>query len=117
MRKRKAVINDDLITPEYLDEIVLMVLNKIENPFDISKKDIVKLLINTRLSSQTIARVIDAIIPDSQTTQSTVRSLIRFIREQDNLTENLLNEIRSELYGKPIENDMQSSETKATSKV
>lgn len=95
--KRKQTIHDSLIDDITLDKIIDMVFNKVQNPADTSQKEVVKVLLNTRLSYSTMARVVNGIFPMARATKGSIAQLVRNIKMQDSNIDELLAELQKEI--------------------
>lgn len=95
--KRKQTIHDSLIDDITLDKIIDMVFSKVQNPADTSQKEVVKILLKTRLSYSTMARVVNGIFPMAKATKGSIAQLIRNIKIQDSSIDELLMELQKDL--------------------
>lgn len=96
--KRKQTIHDSLIDDVTLDKIIDMVFNKVQNPADTSQKEVVKVLLKTRLSYSTMARVVNGIFPAAKATKGSIAQLVRNIKMQDSNVDELLMELQKDLF-------------------
>ena len=96
---KRQTISDEFVTDEMVTTIVNMVYGKVDNVFDVSKKDVIKILMKTKLSNATIARVVNQIFPGAQCTKGSVASMIKHIRTQESIIDNLLSEVERDIYG------------------
>ena len=88
-KRRKVNLKDCAITPEILEHIVIRVYEQVKDINNITQREIIKICLNHKLSSSTIARVIKDIIPNSKATSNSVNGIIlRFKKEKE-----LINEI------------------------
>ena len=94
---RRKTISDALITDDAIVSIVNMVFSKVDNPNNITQKDVVKLLLKTKLSNKTMARVVNLILPNSKATEGSIASLVKYIRNQDIDMDALLSEIEKDI--------------------
>lgn len=94
---RKQVVPDMLITNELVNSIADMVTGKLEDVYNPSQKEIVSILMNTRLTYQTIARVVKVFLPEANPTANSVRSLVNHIKMQDKVMVNFLEELKEEI--------------------
>lgn len=95
--KTKQSVPDALVTNDMITEICNMVFAKVSDVYNPSQKEIVSILMNTRLSHTTIARVVKEILPQANPTKDSVRSLINHIKNQDEIMSNFMEELREEL--------------------
>ena len=90
---RRQTISDNLITPEIQDKIAMKVYEKVENVYDLSQIEIVKIMLDMKLSNETIAKIVNKMIPKAHATKGSVASLIKHIRNGNNLLNELLEEL------------------------
>ena len=95
---RRKTINDNLITQDIIDKLVIYTYEHLEDIYEFSQADIVKILISktTKLSNVTIARVIRAMLPESGATANSVNVIINRLKKRSNEIEELLNELNLE---------------------
>ena len=95
---RRKTINDNLITKDIIDKLVIYTYEHLEDIYEFSQADIVKTLISktTRLSNVTIARVIRAMLPESGATANSVNVIINRLKKRSNEIDELLNELNLE---------------------
>lgn len=95
---RRKTINDNLITQDIIDKLVIYTYEHLEDIYEFSQSDIVKTLISktTRLSNVTIARVIRAMLPESGATANSVNVIINRLKKRSNEIDELLNELNLE---------------------
>ena len=95
---RRKTINDNLITQDIIDKLVIYTYEHLEDIYEFSQADIVKTLISktTRLSNVTIARVIRAMLPESGATANSVNVIINRLKKRSNEIDELLNELNLE---------------------
>ncbi|MCM1324105.1 MAG: hypothetical protein NC218_08080 [Acetobacter sp.] len=98
-REQRKSVPDDLITDEMITEIVNMVFNKLDDVYNPSQKRIVEILMGTKLSYATIARVVKEILPQANPTKNSIRSLINHIKTQDEVMDGFLEELRRDING------------------
>lgn len=96
---KRQTVSDEFVTDEMVTTIVNMVYGKLDNVFDVSKKDVIKILMKTKLSNATMARVVNQIFPSAQCTKGSVASMIKHIRTQESIIDNLLSEVEKDIYG------------------
>ena len=95
---RRKTINDNLITQDIIDKLVIYTYEHLEDIYEFSQADIVKILISktTKLSNVTIARVIRAMLPESGATANSVNVIINRLKKRSNEIDELLNELNLE---------------------
>ena len=95
---RRKTINDNLITQDIIDKLVIYTYEHLEDIYEFSQADIVKTLISktTKLSNVTIARVIRAMLPESGATANSVNVIINRLKKRSNEIDELLNELNLE---------------------
>ena len=95
---RRKTINDNLITKDIIDKLVIYTYEHLEDIYEFSQTDIVKTLISktTKLSNVTIARVIRAMLPESGATANSVNVIINRLKKRSNEIDELLNELNLE---------------------
>ena len=95
---RRKTINDNLITQDIIDKLVIYTYEHLEDIYEFSQSDIVKTLISntTKLSNVTIARVIRAMLPESGATANSVNVIINRLKKRSNEIDELLNELNLE---------------------
>ena len=95
---RRKTINDNLITQDIIDKLVIYTYEHLEDIYEFSQADIVKTLISktTKLSNVTIARVIRAMLPESGATANSVNVIINRLKKRSNEIDELLSELNLE---------------------
>ena len=95
---RRKTINDNLITQDIIDKLVIYTYEHLEDIYEFSQSDIVKTLISktSKLSNVTIARVIRAMLPESGATANSVNVIINRLKKRSNEIDELLNELNLE---------------------
>lgn len=96
-KEQRKSAPDELITNGMITEIVNMVFNKLDDVYNPSQKKIVEILMNTKLSYKTIARVVKEILPQASPTANSIRSLVNHIKSQDELMDGFLDELRRDI--------------------
>jgi len=92
-KNRRQTISDSLITPEMQEKIAVKVLEKVENIYDISQIELVRIMLDMKLANETIAKVVNNILPNAHATRGSIASLVRHIRNKNNLLDELLKEL------------------------
>ena len=92
-KSRRQTISDNLITPEIQEKIAVKVLEKVEDIYDISQTELVKIMLDMKLANETIAKVVNNILPNAHATKGSIASLVRHIRNKNNLLDELLKEL------------------------
>ena len=96
---RRKTISDTAFDTLAIDKIVNMVYNRVENPMDTSQKEVVTILMKTKLSYTTIARVVNEIFPTAHATKNSINQLVRHIKNQNYNVDALLEEIPKDILG------------------
>lgn len=94
---RRKTIADEAITDDAVVAIVNMVFDKATDPSTITQKEIVKILLNTKLGNKTMARVVNLILPTAKATANSIASLIKHIRKSTVDIDVLLLEIEKDI--------------------
>lgn len=94
---RKQVVPDALVSDDMINDIVDMVTGKLEDVYNPSQKEIVSILMNTRLTYQTIARVVKVFLPAAAPTAGSIRSLVNHIKTQDEILTGFLGELKKDI--------------------
>ena len=94
---RRKTVADEVITDDAIVAIVNMVFDKASDPSSITQKEIVKILLNTKLGNKTIARVVNLILPNASATANSIASLIKYIRKSTVDIDALLLEIEKDI--------------------
>lgn len=92
-RVRRKTISDELITEEILGKLIEKVYSECKEPCAITQLEVVSILLNYKIGNKTIARVVKEILPDSKVTTGSVASLIKYIRQGDDLLNELINSL------------------------
>ena len=98
-REKRKVIEDKLITPQVFSAIVTKVYSEVENIYQIKQREVINILLPLHLGNKTIARVINEVIPNAKATQGSVASMIRFMNnnKQNSEQQQLINMLLEEL--------------------
>ena len=76
--KRKIIMDRD-ITPAIFEKLKKKC---VQDSYTISQKSIIEILYPLGISNVTISRVINELLPEAKSTQGSVASMIRFIKNQ-----------------------------------
>ena len=76
--KRKIIMDRD-ITPTIFEKLKKKC---VQDSYTLSQKSIIEILYPLGISNVTISRVINELLPDAKSTQGSVASMIRFIKNQ-----------------------------------
>lgn len=90
---RRETISDSLITNDIFLKLLNFVLSKANDVDNLSQTEIVNILLPKKISNVTMAKVINALLPDAQATKGSIASLIRHIKSKDTLIDELLKDI------------------------
>lgn len=89
-KQRRQTISDNLITPEIQEKIAVKVYEQVEDVYNLSQIEIVKIMLNMKLANETIAKIVNKMIPNARATRGSIASLIKHIRNGNNLLNELL---------------------------
>lgn len=89
-KNRRQTISDNLITPEIQDKIAVKLYEQVEDVYNISQIEIVKLMLDMKLANETIAKIVNKMLPNAHATKGSIASLIKHIRNGNNLLNELL---------------------------
>lgn len=92
-KSRRQTISDSLITSEMQKKIAVKVLEKVEDIYNISQIELVRIMLDMKLANETIAKVVNNILPNARATRGSIASLVRHIRDKNNLLDELLKEL------------------------
>lgn len=92
---RRKVIKDNLITQDIYDKLIGKIFIELQDK-DVTQSNIIDVLIPLNISNQTIARVVNDLIPTAKATGGSIASMIRFKKTKNN-DDILLNELMNEL--------------------
>lgn len=92
-KNRRQTISDNLITPEIQEKIAVKVYEKVEDVYNFSQVEIVKIMLNMKLANKTIAKIVNKMLPNAKATEGSIASLIKHIRNSNNLLDELLSEL------------------------
>lgn len=93
IKPRRSVIDDRNISDAVIDKLFYKVLESVKDPFNVKQKEIIELLIPMHLSNKTIARVINAVIPEAHATKGSVASQIILMNKTNDMLKDLLQEL------------------------
>lgn len=96
-KPQRKTISDAVISDDTVVSVVNMVFDKVENPANISVKDIVEILMHTQLSSVTISRVVNLALPTAKSTPNSINSMIKHIRNMQVDEKELLAQIEKDI--------------------
>lgn len=96
-QNKRQVVSDVLVTDEMVNSIAEMVIGKLEDVFNPSQKEIVSILMHTRLTYQTMARVVKVFLPEANPTANSIRSLVNHIKAQDEIMGTFLEELKKDI--------------------
>lgn len=92
---RRKVIKDNMITQDIYDKLIGKLFIELQDK-DVTQSNIIDVLIPLNVSNQTIARVVNDLIPNAKATGGSIASMIRFKKTKNN-DDTLLNELVSKL--------------------
>lgn len=93
--ERRKTIKDEMITDTIFDKLLYTVCNKLLDS-EITQRKIINTSLELNLSNQTIARLINELIPTAKATKGSVASQLRAIKKsksKDELLEALIMEL------------------------
>lgn len=93
VKTRRKTISDELINKDILTKLVNKVFNNAKDVYNINQTEIVRILLGYSVGNKTIARVINEVIPTAKATPGSVASLVKYIRNGNNLLDELLQEL------------------------
>lgn len=93
-KNRRQTISDNLITPEIQEKITIKVYEKVEDVYNFSQLEIVKIMLDMKLSNETIAKIVNKMLPNAHATKGSIASLIKHIRNSNSLLDELLEELQ-----------------------
>lgn len=89
-KSRRQTISDNLITPEIQEKIAVKIYEQVEDVYNISQIEIVKIMLEMKLANETMAKIVNKMIPHAHATKGSIASLIKHIRNGNNLLNELL---------------------------
>lgn len=89
-KSRRQTISDNLITPEIQEKIAVKLYEQVEDVYNISQIELVNLMLNMKLANETMAKIVNKMIPDAHATKGSIASLIKHIRNGNDLLNELL---------------------------
>lgn len=92
-KARRKTISDELITKEVATKIINKVFFEVKDVYNINQIEVVSILLKFNLSNKTIAKLVNEIIPTAHATQGSIASLIKYIRNEDKLLEDLMKQL------------------------
>ena len=95
-KTRRKTLNDKLITDEMIADLGLAYLTVAEDPFNLKQVEIIEHFVfdsKFNLGNETIARIVQYLIPESKPTAGGVASQLRNIRKRRNEIDMLMNEL------------------------
>lgn len=90
IKNRRQTISDNLITTEIQDKIIAKVYEKVEDVYNVSQVEIVSIMLDMKLANETIAKIVNKILPNARATKGSIASLIKHIRSSSSLLNELL---------------------------
>lgn len=89
-KSRRQTISDNLITPEIQEKIAIKLYEQVEDVYSISQIELVKLMLDMKLANETMAKIVNKMLPNAHATKGSIASLIKHIRNGNNLLNELL---------------------------
>ncbi|MCM1324190.1 MAG: hypothetical protein NC218_08505 [Acetobacter sp.] len=90
---RRQVISDNLIDTQVFCRLLNYTLSQVKDVDNMSQIEITKVLLPKRLSNVTIAKIINTLLPEASATKGSVASIVKNIRNNNNLLDELLQDI------------------------
>ena len=98
-RCRRQTISDSKITDDVFEKILEKFLYSRDDITNITQRDIIEFSLPLKLSNLTIARLVTALIEDSNATAGSINQAIRAIEKSKENSNRMLNELISKLEG------------------
>lgn len=98
-RCRRQTISDSKITNDVFEKILEKFLYSRDDITNITQRDIIEFSLPLKLSNLTIARLVTALIEDSNATAGSINQAIRAIEKSKSNSNKMLNELISKLEG------------------
>lgn len=98
-RCRRQTISDSKITDDVFEKILEKFLYSRDDITNITQRDIIEFSLPLKLSNLTIARLVTALIEDSNATAGSINQAIRAIEKSKVNSNKMLNELISKLEG------------------
>lgn len=89
-KSRRQTISDNLITPEIQEKIAIKLYEQVEDVYNVSQIELVKLMLDMKLANETMAKIVNKMLPSAHATKGSIASLIKHIRNGNNLLNELL---------------------------
>lgn len=89
-KSRRQTISDNLITPEIQEKIAIKLYEQVEDVYNVSQIELVKLMLDMKLANETMAKIVNKMLPNAHATKGSIASLIKHIRNGNNLLNELL---------------------------
>lgn len=89
-KNRRQTISDNLITPEIQEKIAIKLYEQVEDVYNVSQIELVKLMLDMKLANETMAKIVNKMLPNAHATKGSIASLIKHIRNGNNLLNELL---------------------------
>ncbi len=93
IKTRRKTYSDELISQQVIDKLIDMVFENIDDPYNNTQMNVIKLLLPKGFSNKVIAKVINATVVDSNATAGSVASAIRRLRQQEKQKSELLRQM------------------------
>lgn len=90
IKSRRQTISDNLITPEIQEKIAIKLYEQVEDVYNVSQIELVKLMLDMKLANETMAKIVNKMLPNAHATKGSIASLIKHIRNGNNLLNELL---------------------------
>ena len=98
-RCRRQTISDSKITDDVFEKILEKFLYSRDDITNITQRDVIEFSLPLKLSNLTIARLVTALIEDSNATAGSINQAIRAIEKSKANSNKMLNELISKLEG------------------
>lgn len=98
-RSRRKTISDSLIDDELLKKIVQKLYTKVSDIYNPSQLELIDIMLPMGLSNKTMARIVNEMCIECKATENSVRALIKYKRNKDDMLNNLLKDLGIEEEG------------------
>lgn len=81
-KQKRKVVRDNLVTPRLFDLLVTKVYSEAKDIYHVTQGEVITILKPINICNKTIARVVNAIIPQAKATSGSIASMIRFMESK-----------------------------------
>lgn len=93
IRTRRKTYPDSLVSDTVIMKLIDKIFENVNNPYETTQMDVVKLLLPKGFSNKIIAKVINATVVDSNATAGSVAALIRRLRDREKVQSKILEQL------------------------